>query len=386
MTALNRDLANLSALLAAASAPASEPARKPKLKSIPKAANDNKPASDVLAWPTLERLAHRGDEARAYALRHWRNLNFPGSEPPPLSTTNEDEPDLKTEIRPSEAELLRAVGWTVTGRERWHHTGRNVNTYLPADAEITVVKSAARTEFQIGNLTFRDGKLRVWGQTAKGKPLQPVERPAGQKGSAKPQRSEAMIWSYLALKGAKSPLAAISLQRPISDVPAIIKRSVPLPRVEPDEKDKAGRFGVAEAREVLKDFGVDGSVPFERLPVRATRCADGVVPGPQWVGGIKKPKPAGEISAAAEHGPEALRQVDGVMFIAFLRRRLGKLALVLDMVIGDASARDVGVEMGLAPAYAEKRGAILINEAIDALIEIDEHARLPKVPAKKIAA
>lgn len=382
MTASTRDLSQLSALLAGHTQPTS---KKP-IKVRPTPANDNKPAAEVLAWPTLERLAHRGDEARAYALRHWRNLNFPGIEPPPLSAHGEDEPDLKTEIRPSEAELLRAVGWTVTGRERWHHTGRNVNTYEPADAETTIVKSTARTEFKIGNLTFRDGKLQVWGRTAKGKPLCPVERPAGQKGSAKAQRWDTMIWSYLALKGAKSPLAAESYQRPFSDAPAIIDRSIPLPRVEPDGKDRSGRFGVAEARVVLEDFGVDGSVPFEMLPVPATRCADGLVPGPQWVGGVKKPKPLGEISSAAEYGPETLRHVDGVMFVAFLRRRLGRLATVLDMAIGDASAKDVGIEMGLAPAYAEKRGAALIKEAIDALIEIDEHARLPEPAENKLAA
>ena len=62
----NHDLSNLSALLAAASSPPA-PA-KPK-KPTPVPANDNR-APDVLAWPTLERLAHRGDEARVYALRH----------------------------------------------------------------------------------------------------------------------------------------------------------------------------------------------------------------------------------------------------------------------------------------------------------------------------
>jgi hypothetical protein len=31
--------------------------------------------------------------------------------------------------------------------------------------------------------------------------------------------------------------------------------------------------------------------------------------------------------------------------------------------------------MGLAPAYAEKRGTALVDEAIDALISLDEHAR-----------
>ncbi|MGO6908327.1 hypothetical protein ACCS96_50600, partial [Rhizobium ruizarguesonis] len=60
---------------------------------------------------------------------------------------------------------------------------------------------------------------------------------------------------------------------------------------------------------------------------------------------------------------------------------------VLDLAITDASAKSIGMAMGQAPAYSEKRGPALIDAAIDALIDADETARGEFVPTKeKIAA
>ncbi len=70
-------------------------------------------------------------------------------------------------------------------------------------------------------------------------------------------------------------------------------------------------------------------------------------------------------------------------FVDYLRRRLGKHAEVLDMAVTDASAKEIGVAMGHAPAYAEKRGPSLIDAAIDALIEIDDTARGEILPVEQ---
>jgi hypothetical protein len=157
--------------------------------------------------------------------------------------------------------------------------------------------------------------------------------------------------------------------------------------VEPNAKDRCGRFGAEEAREVLRRLGVDGNVPFDSLPVPATRCENGLVAGDQWVGGVKKPKPLGEISSAAGREPEFVRHVESNSYVDYLRRRLREHATVLDLAITDASAKSIGMAMGQAPAYAEKRGPALIDAAIDALIAIDEMARGEFVPTKeKIAA
>lgn len=386
-TPTNRDFSELSALLAKAAAATAKPANKtPSVrKQVP--ANDNKVA-DVLAWPTLERLAHRQDEARVYALRHWRNMCYPGSEFVPTVDEEETE-ELEMEIRPSEAELLGAIGWQVIGKERWEHTDKVVNVYAANDATPTSKRNRlGGTDTEIGDLLFRDGELIRWGRTKKGAGLRPVDRPRGVKGGATPVRTEAAIWSYIRLPAAgASPMAAKSLRRPISDAPAIMTSETPLPREEPNTKDRHGRFGVAEARTVLQEFGVDGSVPFDQLPVPATMCPDALIAGPQWVGGIKKPKPLGEISQAAGSEPEVARRIETADYMTYLRRLLGEHAKVLDMAITDASAKKIGIEMKKAPAYAEKAGPILIDAAIDALIAIDETARTKVAPElEKIAA
>ncbi|HEV7305223.1 hypothetical protein [Ensifer sp.] len=383
----HRDLSQLSALLAAQAQPAEKKQAPAKTKMLTPA-NDNRPAREQLAWPALERLAHRGDYRRLFALRHWKNMAFPGSaiDPPEPNDLN---PETTIEIRPSEAELLGALGWKVIGRDRWQFTAEMVNVYEPKDSTPSHHKNKnGGTDTQLGDLLFRDGRLVEWGKTRKGRSLRPVERPRGVKGGASPTRSDAAILDYLELPGAvASPLTAKPYSKPLSGEAAIGDFYSPLPREEPNAKDKLGRFGVEEGRQLLRSFGVDGSVPFDRLPIPATRCPDGLVSGPQWVGGVKKPKPLGEISAAAGREPDFARQVETMSYVEHLRRHLGQHALVLDMAITDATAKAIGMAMKKAPTYAEKCGTALIDAAIDALIVLDETARGEFVPVEeKIAA
>lgn len=359
----HRDLSQLSALLAAHSRPAEQSAPTKPTKAIAPA-NDNKQANDVLAWPTFERLAHRRDQARLYALMHWRNLMFPQHVLDGASEEDDLSAITKLEIRPSEGELLSAIGWKIVGRERWPVTGKSVNIYQPCDAVAVHRRNKnGGMDTQFGGLLFRDGALVEWGRTAKGNPLRPVERPRSDGAGSKSARSDARIWSYLKLRGAvASPLTATPYAPPISDKPALI------PMLDPQE-------GTEDARSILRSLGIDGSVPFDQLPFPATRCADGLVAGPQWVGGVKKPKPAGETSAAAGREPELVRQVETISYAEYLRSRLGEHAIVLDLAITDATAKQIGIAMGNASAYAEKRGPALIDAALDALIDLDETAR-----------
>ncbi|MGH0328765.1 hypothetical protein [Sinorhizobium meliloti] len=386
----HRDFSNLSEFLAEHSQSNSAP-KEPvavKLKRTITPANDNKPSREQLAWPALERLAYRGDYRRLFALRHWKNMVFPGSE---IEAPEEDnlDPETTIEVRPSEAELLAAVGWRAIDKERWHFTNELVNVYERKDCTPTQHKNKNGGEdARLGDLHFRDGRMIEWGKTRKGRSLRPVERSRGAKGSGNPVRSESAIWSYLKMPGAvASPLTAKPYSRPLSGEPAIGDFYVPLPREAPSTKDRHGRFGAKEGRAMLREFGVDGSVPFDQLPVPAARCPDGLVSGPQWIGGVKKPKPLGEISAAAGREPDFVRQVEVLDYVNHLRRQLGRHALVLDMAITDATAKEIGVAMGQAPAYAEKRGPSLIDAAIDALIDLDETARVETASAEeKIAA
>ncbi|MGO8172682.1 hypothetical protein ACC764_19495 [Rhizobium ruizarguesonis] len=382
---MHRDLSQLSALLATKTAPvAAKPKTAPKIVAP---ANDNKPTRPSLAWPAFERLAHRGDYARLFALRHWKNMIFPGSEIDVPEEGNYD-PEVAIETRPSEGELLTAVGWKVIDRERWYFTNEMANVYEAKPSVETQQKNRnGGTDTLLGALLFRDGKLIQWGETRKGSALKPVERTRGVKGGADPSRSESAIWAYLELQGAVSPLTARPYVKPLSAEPAIHGCYDPLPREAPSVKDRCGRFGVEEARELLRELGIDGSVPFDRLPSPATRCENALVVGPQWIGGVKHPKPLGEISSSAGREPEVVRQIETTSYLDYLRRRLNQHATVLDLAITDASAKSIGMAMGQAPAYAEKRGPALIDAAIDALIAIDEMARGEFTPAKeKIAA
>ncbi|GCA51777.1 hypothetical protein KGO5_04234 [Sinorhizobium sp. KGO-5] len=369
----NKDLSQLSQLLAAHGKPTTARAKKTTKAITP--ANDNKPAREQLAWPALERLAYRGDYRRLFALRHWKNMVFPGSEIEAPEENNLD-PETTIEVRPSEAELLAAVGWKVVGRERWHFTGEIVNTYEQKVCTPSHHRNKNNgIDTQLGDLLFRDGVLIEWGKTRKGRALRPVERPRGAKGGSNAARSDSAIWSYLKLRGAvASPLTAKPYSKPLSGEPALV------PMLDSQK-------GTEEARELLQSLGVDGSVPFDLLPRPAIRCPDGLVSGPQWAGGVKRPKPTGEISAAAGREPDFARQVEVLDYVDHLRHHLGRHALVLDMAITDATAKEIGVAMGQAPAYAEKRGPSLIDAAIDALIDLDETARVKFAPAEeKIAA
>ncbi|MDH0117387.1 hypothetical protein N7379_23140 [Rhizobium pusense] len=340
-------------------------------KKLRRAANDNKPAPDVLAWPALERLAYRGDLVRVKGLQRWRDLRYP-DEVVVADEEGDYEPEFTVETRPSEAELLNAVGRNVIGRERWPYTGEKLNVYddapePPTKYTLKQTAHAETLEARIGGLTFADGALKYWGVTTNGRKLKPVERRRGEKGGAvSGDRSESAIWSYIRLKGAVSPLASDHLHRPFVS--------------EQREPCEASPEAI-EARQALRALGVDGSVPFERLPAPATRGPDALVVGPQWVGGVKKPKPTASKPAGREFN--ACRSLETEDFVEYLVKRLGKHAEVLDLAIGDASAQTIGTAMGLAPAYAEKRGVTLIEAAIDAL-----NAELRKIEDddQKIAA
>lgn len=370
-----RDFSQLASLLAEQTA---SPAKKAVTATVTKVrapANDNRAPAEVLAWPALERLAYRRDADRIRGLQRWRYLLFPRE----IVIADQDDDtneEAAIEIRPSEAELMAGVGRSVIGRERWHWTRKMVNTYsdtLEPSIQYRTNRNGA-LEAQIGSFLFRKGELVQWAVTKKGRPLGPVERSRGVRGTAKAERSESGIRSYLALTGAVSPLAAEPYHRPISDAPALGDCYQPSSQA-------------SKAKAVLKQFGVDGSVSFKDLPFPATRCPTATAKGAFFFGGIKAPKPTASTPAARE--PELISRAEGLSLERYLRSRLGDHAKVLDMAITHASsAQKIGVAMGLSPAYAEKLGGTLIDEAIDALILLLREVEGEKsfVGEEKIAA
>ncbi len=371
----HRDLSQLSALLAEQTA---SPAKKGTTAVVTKLrapANDNKPVTEVLAWPALERLAYRRDADRIRGLQRWRYLLFPQE----IVVAEEDDDtneEATIEIRPSESELMAAVGRKVIGRERWNWTRRMVNVYGDEPEPSTQYRTNRNgaLEAKIGHLLFRKGELVQWAVTKNGRPLGPVERSRGVKGTAKAERCASGISSYLALSGAVSPLMAEPYHRPMSGASALGDCFQP-------------STDAAKARAILKEFGVDGSVRFEDLPFPAALCTTAVAQGAFFFGGIKAPNPTASTPAARE--PDLISRAEGLSLERYLRSRLGDHARVLDMSITHASsAQEIGVAMGLSPEYAKKQGGTLIDEAIDALILLlcEVEGDKPFAGEEKIAA
>lgn len=345
------------------------------------AANDNARVRQVLAWPALERQAHTGRRDYALALIRWRDLTSPARFVAVNDNQSTDAADMLREIRPSEGELLRAVGWKVVGNERWAHTGKSVNTYEPAEEPEHVQtrhRACKIVDERVGDLLFRNGELVEWGLTAKGKPLKPIDRTADPKGGPTPKRSDAAIWAYLGLQPTtQNPLTASGVDRiQISAEGAGGNGTFydPLPREAPSAADKSGRFGVEAGRVLLRSFGVDGGVPFDALPVAATKCQPSLISGPQWKGGVPGMKGTGpSATTTPDFGHrDAVRELQRTVTERRCRAALGKHAMVLDMATTDATAEEIGIAAGRKLEGAKRYGAHDIDRAIAAFIEVEK--------------
>lgn len=328
------------------------------------AANDNKRRTKVLAWPTLERMAHLRDVGRVVALRTWRDLNQTEGLSPvdgeTVSTGEFTSGEFNQQIHPTEGELLGAIGWTVIGRERWHHTRERVNIYSSAGE---VEPEVEKHQIAFGGLKFRRGEMIQWGADHKGRKLEPTERHGEPKGTPAGVRSRASVDAYLEMPGCvgePNPL----YQRPFSGAAAIDVRYMPRP-------------GVEKGKALLQSLGVDGSIPFAEARQRANLppaepCEDYTIYGPQWIGGVPaiKGTGGGATSAPAHRAPVTEREIERVDYLDNLRGKLGAHAGILDAAITSATAEDIGFKAGYTPTSAKKYGAALIDKAIDALIEI----------------
>lgn len=174
------------------------------------AANDNTPYSDlaarrayldslpanyepVLAWPTAERLSRLDCPNSAKALFQFAELmspclNIAAND----NVALEADPDMLHEIRPTEAELLRAAGPAL----------RVVYSKTPSGWSV-VRRTYARHQHtaagtRLGKLLFRRGELVEWGTTARGKSLQPIERQGQPRGGPRPVRRKSDVRFLLA--------------------------------------------------------------------------------------------------------------------------------------------------------------------------------------------
>jgi hypothetical protein len=305
----------------------------PKIGPI--AANDNKrrkgkPYRNRTTLPALNWLyKHHAHLAEAFA----RAIPKPGT------VWSLDVADTKQDIRPTVGELIAAVG----------------------DGIMKIVPKA-RDRFErisLGNLKFRDGVLVEWNVTKKGRRLGPVDR-LREGGTEK--ASVRNPGFYLRTKArTKSPFEAHHYHRPISDLPALAPMYDPLPRAKPSAQDKHGRFGVAEAREVLKSHGVDGSVTFSALPYPAQRCGTVVAKGASFIGGVSRLSGNSSSGAVSWDVPEKTK---------------GQIATIIEEVAAKGTLKSIGKRLGYSKEYADRAGKAALVEAAEWLAAANDNKKV----------
>lgn len=228
------------------------PATGPMAPAKPVAANDNSPKKRVRNNTTLPAL-------------RWLYDNHPDLAEPVASAVKSlarteweaDAVDSDLEFRPTVGELVRAA--TDSNTDEWHKP-------------TTETDSEGKTYIRLGELKFDGNNLVEYGRTRKGRRLEPRERMAARSNASGDERNPN---GYIfGLKGAaRSPLHAAPYQRPISGEPAL------MPMYDPQR-------GVEANRALLRSYGVDGSVPFDRLPFPATKCPTAIANGAEFIGGV----------------------------------------------------------------------------------------------------
>lgn len=276
--------------------------------AAPAAANDNKPKRirnnttlPALRWlydnhPDLAPAMAAAVKALAYT--EW----------------NTEAIDNDMEIRPTVGELMRAAG------------GNKPEIMRDSDGNPYV---------QLGALKFVRGQLVEYGRTKKGRKLEPRDRIAARNDKPEPKRDAR---GYIALPGAvASPLAAKPYQRPISDTPAIGPMYDPLK-------------GVEAARDELQRHGVDGGVPFGRLPRIAVRGKAVIAKGAEFLGGVVGSSGTSSKGAIMWEAPE---------------RPKGEVLCIVEEIASGATLKAIGERMGLKGGHGIRTaGSEIIHAAI----------------------
>ena len=347
----------------------------------------------LLAWPTLERLAYKKDARRVDALLFWRDLTRPAAMLSGTigdSTTNietadsveEDDLDGEAgiEVRPTEPALFKAIGWKVTGKERWYHTGKLVRIYEPSTVRPEVTRRPTfgqhpvRGEIHFGDLRFRGSEMTVWGWTKEGRPLKPVVRPKKHgESTVSTDRPMSKIRQYLCLdREPELPRSAIPRPGHVAGLERIPCSKAGAGAVSVIDKTPAS----AEAERILAEAIANTTV----MPA-VTKCPPYVLPGKQWIGGIHRGR---NDAPGAEAGPWEARsnvvaELARMASESKIRAVLGDAANILDDAISSSTAETIASKRGYAPSSAEKYGTALIDKALDEL------ASVAKIPQKYVA-
>ena len=273
-------------------------------------------------------------------------------------------PEMLHEVKPDLHEMLRSAGgiawpWCGVRRKRRGKTtwiGEPWNYEFPDKPALAgrhMVALKGLTFFTRPNARrgFEGGMLLSYMDDA-GKVEMPALKATKPRGGKRPHRDDPA--GYLALPGAvASPLAATGLQRPLSGEPALA------PMFDP-------QAGTQEARAILKEFGIDGSVPFDRLPFPAKKLADGIAKNARFIGGM-----SGRCQTAS-HGTignwEPAEPLSGVS------------AQVVEEVANRGTLASIGIKLGYRGGYADRAGKRALLAAGKALVAANQN-NIPKKDA-----
>lgn len=273
-------------------------------------------------------------------------------------------PEMLHEVKPDLHEMLRSAGgtawpWCGVRRKRrgkitwigepWAYTFADRPTVIGND----MVSLKGLTFYtRPGARPGFDGGMLVSYTNDAGRPQRPALKATKPRGGKRPHRPDPA--GYLALPGAvASPLAATGLQRPLSGEPALA------PMFDP-------QAGTQEARAILKELGIDGSVSFDRLPFPAKKLADGIAKNARFIGGM-----SGRCQTAS-HGTignwEPAEPLSGVS------------AQVVEEVANRGTLASIGIKLGYRGGYADRAGKRALLEAGKALVAANQN-NIPKKDA-----
>jgi hypothetical protein len=304
-------------------------------RPAPAAANDNKPRKAPQpryrgTLPALRWLYDNHPDLAEPMARAVRSLS--------ATTWDADAADNDQKIRPTVGELVKAATDPKTGE--W------LQPTIETDKD-------GNTSVRLGALKFVRGELVECGETKKGRKLSPRDRVVSRDEAPADARNP-----YLYVFGTKattqSPLHAEPYSRALSGEPALAPMYAPL-------------SGVEEGRAELVALGVDGSVPFDKLPFPATKGMSAIASGADFLGGIVGSSGTAS-SGAVNMGdlPDAPR---------------GEARLVVEAVASGATLKDIGERMGLDGARVDRAAKDALVIAARALVASNDNS-----PRKKKVA
>lgn len=273
-------------------------------------------------------------------------------------------PEMLHEMKPDLHEMLRSAGgiaWPWCGvrkKRRGKITWPGEPwAYTFPDKPALAVKHMV----SLGGLTFYtrpnarrgfDGGMLLSYMDDAGQFQKPALKATKPRGGKRPHRDNPA--GYLALPGAvASPLTATGLQRPLSGESALA------PMFDP-------QAGTQEARAILRELGVDGSVSFDRLPFPAKKLTDGIARNARFIGGM-----SGRCQTAS-HGTignwEPAEPLAGVS------------AQVVEEVANRGTLASIGIKLGYRGGYVDRAGKRALLAAGKSLVAANQN-NIPKKDA-----